>query len=214
MTDINFTAKVKENFEYLETQHGYRLTHESNSIVRPETDGAVEYTSRTTGILIDSETGYVTMRVYRLRDGKNYYLTPIDIHEYLNTDDSERKLLLSANSADKDAATALFSKIFLLNQPGWKDSRGTVQDLDKELKNFANWLRDHSYICLDDNFSLWLKLYEYKILRARAEKLRKGEDELTYTMTLDGDGKRRLVKQSVFKDELEYIERLKKEFSS
>jgi hypothetical protein len=213
MNDKSFIDKVKKHFAYLEVEYHFRLTHASNSTVRPEIDGVVEYTSATTSILIDSETGYVMVRFYRTKDGKNYYLTPIDVYEYLNTSGTEKELLLSKNPADETAINALFSKTFLLNQPGWKGSRGTADDVDKELRSFSEWLRTHAYLFLKEDFSLWPKLFEYKIYRARAEKLRRGEDDLVYTMITDEDGKRKLVKQSAFRDDLEYVERLKKELS-
>jgi hypothetical protein len=213
MKDINFVDRVKKHFSYLESEYGFSITYEGNSDIRPQTDGAVEYTSDTTVVLIDSETGYVTVRFYRIKDGKKYYLTPVDIYEYLNTSDKEKELLLSTNPTNKAAASALFNEKFLLNQPGWKGSRGTIQDLDTELKNFSTWLKAHANLCLVGNFSWWPKFYEYKVNRARADHLRRGKDELGYARVKDSNGNWKLIKQSIFKDELDHIEKLKKEFS-
>jgi hypothetical protein len=212
MTDISFSNRVKKYFDFLVSEYGFKVTLEKNSDIQPQTDGAVEYISAHTGILIDSETGYATVRLYRIKDGKKYYLTPIDIYEYLNTNEGEKKLLLSTNPAEKSAASALFNEKFLLNQPGWKGSHGSVDDLDKELQNFSHWLKAHASICIEDNFSRWSELYEYKIQRARADLLRRGKDDQVYTRVRDDTGNFKLVKQSAFKDELEYIEKLKKEF--
>lgn len=212
MTDTNFVDRVKKYFSYLESEYGFIITHESNSDVRPQTDGAVEYTSDTTVVLIDSETGYVTVRFYRIKDGKKYYLTPVDIYEYLNTSDEEKELLLSTNPANKSAASALFNQKFLLNQPGWKDSRGTVQDLDTELRNFSAWLKANANLCIAGKSSWWPNFYEYKVNRARADHLRRGKDELGYARVKDSNGNWKLIKQPVFKDELEHVDKLKKEF--
>jgi hypothetical protein len=212
MNNINFVDRVKKHFSYLESEFGFKVASESNSEIRPQTDGAVEYISNTTGIMIDSETGYVTIRFYRLKDGSKYYLTPVDIHEYFNTNSKEKELLLSTNPADKSAASSLFDKKFLLNQPGWKGSRGTVSDLDQELINFSNWLKKHAELCLLGNFTLWPKFYEYKIHRARADHLRRGKSELGYAQVEDANGNWKLIQQPVFKDQLEHIERLQKEF--
>lgn len=212
MKDINFVDRVKEYFNYLESEYGFLITYESNSHVRPQTDGAVEYTSDTTVVLIDSETGYATVRFYRITDGKKYYLTPVDIYEYLNTSDEEKELLLSTNPESQSPAAALFNKKFLLNQPGWKGSRGSTQDLDTELRNFSDWLKAHANLCLVGRFSLWPKFYEYKVNRARADRLRRGKDELGYARVKDSNGNWKLIKQSIFKDELEHVEKLKKEF--
>lgn len=212
MTDINFIDRAKKYFGYLTSEYGFKLTNEANSELRPQTDGMIEYQSTDIGILIDSETGYVTVRFYRLQDGKKYYVTPIDIFEYLNTNAEEKKLLLSTNLADKSVASKLFEEKFLLNQPGWKGSRGTVQDLDKELMNFSNWLKAHEHICLRHDIRLWSQLYEYKIHRARADHLRRGKNEIGYAQVRDSNGKWKLTQQSIFKDQLEHIEKLKNQF--
>jgi hypothetical protein len=214
MNDLNFVDRVKRYFDYLVSEFGFRISRADNSEVRPQTDGAVEYVSDSIGIIIDSETGYAGVRFYRVKDGRKYYVTPIDIYEYLNTSNEEKQLLLSTNPADKFPASTLFNKKLLLNQPGWKGSRGTVQDLDNELRNFSNWIKTHAKLCLEGDLSRWMKFFEYKVNRARADYLRRGEDELIYAQVKDADGNWKLIKQSVFKDELEHLEKIKKEFSS
>jgi hypothetical protein len=215
MNGISFVDRVKKYFGYLESQYSFKTTLASNSDVRPQTDGAVEYTSNTTVVMIDSETGSAAVRFYRIQDGRNYYLTPIDIDEYLHTSDKEKELLLSTSSKDYNAASALFNQKFLLNQPDWKlDSDTTDGKLELRLANYANWLKAHANLCLEGNFSQWPKFYEYKIYRARADHLRRGKDELGYVSVKDADGNYKLVKQSLFKAKLEHIEKLKKEFQA
>jgi hypothetical protein len=204
-----FVNRARTYFEFLESEYKFNILAMNNSEIRPETDGMVKYQSSTTIILIDSETGYVTIRFARVIDGEKYYITPIDIHEYLNTTEEEKKLLLSTNPSNQTAASALFNKKFLLNQSDWKDSRGSVEDLEKGLLNFSNWVRKNAKLCLEDNFLNWLMFYEYKIQRARADHLRRGKDELGYARVQDANGKWGLIKQSIFKDKLEYIDRLK-----
>jgi len=173
----------------------------------------VEYTSDTTVIVIDSETGYAAVWFYRIKDGRKYDLDPVAIHEYLNTSDKEKELLLSTNPKDHSTASALFNQKFLLNQPGWKSESDTTQDkLEIRLVNYANWLKTHANLCLIGDFSRWPEFYEYKIHRARADHLRRGKDELAYASVKDSDGNYKLIKQSAFKDDLEHIEKLKKEF--
>ena len=110
MNEMNLIDRVKKHFGYLEFELGFKVSLENNSEVRPQTDGVVEYISDTTVIVIDSETGYAAVRFYRVKDGKKHYLTPVDIHEYLNTTDKEKKLLLSTNPKDQHAASALFNQ--------------------------------------------------------------------------------------------------------
>ena len=210
--ELTFVGRAKKHFSYLESNYGFKVTLENNSELRPQTDGAVEYTSDTTVIVIDSETGYAASWFYRIKDGKKYYLTPVDIYEYLNTNDQEKELLLSTNPKDQLAASAVFNQKFLLNQPGWKSDGGTIQDkLETRLENYANWLREHANLCLEGNFSRWPEFYEYKIHRTRADHLRRGKDELGYAQVKDTDGDWKLIKQPIFKDKLEHVEKLKKE---
>ena len=214
MNEMTFVDRVKKHFSYLESEYGFKVTVEGNSDIRPQTDGAVEYTSDTTVIVIDSETGYAAVWFYRIKDGRKYDLDPVAIHEYLNTSDKEKELLLSTNPKDHSTASALFNQKFLLNQPGWKSESDTTQDkLEIRLVNYANWLKTHANLCLIGDFSRWPEFYEYKIHRARADHLRRGKDELAYASVKDSDGNYKLIKLSVFKDKLEHVEKLKKEFS-
>lgn len=130
-------------------------------------------------------------------------------------DDKEKKLLLSANPKDHSAATALFNQKFLLNRLDWKSASDDAQDkLELRLKNYAEWLKINAKLCITGDFSRWPMFYEYKILRARAEHLQRGKDELVYAQVKDADGNWKLIKQPVFKDKLEHAEKLKKEFPS
>ena len=210
---LTFIDIVRKHFGYLESEYGFKVTFEGNSDVRPQTDGAVEYTSDTAVVMIDSETGYAAVRFYRIKDSRDYYLTPVDIHEYLNTSEGEKALLLSIDPRNEPAASALFNEKFLLNHPDWKGSRGTIQDLEKELGNFSSWLKKHASVCLKGDFSRWPEFYEHKIYRARADHLRRGKDEIGYARVKDANGNWKLIKQSIFKDKLEHVEKLKKELS-
>ena len=210
---LTFVDCVKKHFGCLESEYGFKVTLASNSNIRPQTDGVVEYTSNTTVVVIDSETGSAAAWFYRIKDGRKYDLDPVAIHEYLNTSDKEKELLLSTNPKDHSTASALFNQKFLLNQPGWKSESDTTQDkLEIRLVNYANWLKTHANLCLTGDFSRWPEFYEYKIHRARADHLRRGKDELAYASVKDSDGNYKLIKQSAFKDDLEHIEKLKKEF--
>lgn len=208
---MNFADRVKEYFGYFESEFGFHLTSEYRSQVRSETDGAVEYISDKTGILIDSETGYVSIRIYRIQDGKEYYVTPVDIYEYLHTSNDEKELLLSTKIEDRDPASILFKKKFLLNQPGWQGSRGTVDDVKNELKNYSSLLKEYADLCLKGDLSWWIKFYEYKILRARVDHIRRGDDQLEFVQVKGIDGKWKLIKQPVFMKEMDYIKRIKNE---
>jgi len=209
---MTFVEREKRQFGYLESEYSYKAIIENNSDVRPQTDGEVEYASNSTVIVIDSETGYAAVRFYRIQDGKKNYLTPVDINEYLDTSEKEKESLLSTNPKDQSIASALFNQKFILNKPEWKSDGSILEKLELRLKNYATWLKDHAQLCLMGDFSSWPKFYEYKIKRARADYLRRGQDEMVYAQVKDTYGKYQLVKEPIFKKEFEYIEKLKKEF--
>lgn len=207
-----FVNKVKKYFGYLESEYGFYITKSNNSPRSEETDGAVEYSSNVITIVIDSEMGYAAVWFYRPSDGRKFDLDPVAIDEYLNTDHREKELLLSINPNDHLAAQKLFNEKFLLNQPEWRPVNNYVQDrLSLRLSNYSSWLRAHADLCLTGGFSRWLEFYEYKIYRARADHLRNGKDELGYVRVQDSEGKWVLVKQSIFKSKLDYVEEMKKE---
>lgn len=214
MSELSFVEKVKRHFGYLESEYGFKITLESNSDIRTQTDGVVTYRSDTTVVVIDSETGAASVWFYRIKDGNRYYLDPVAIHQYLTTTDKEKELLLSTNPKDQLAASTLFQRKFLLNQPAWKSGSSTARDvLELYLANYASWLKEHADLCLKEDFSRWPAFYEYKVYSLRADHLRHGRDELCYAEVKDADGNSRLIKQSIFKDILDHVEKLKKEFS-
>lgn len=214
MSVMTFIDRVRKHFGYLEANYGYRITNQRNSEIRPETDGMVEYTSDTTVLVIDSDTGSAAIWFYRIKDGKKYDLDPVAIHEFLNTNNEEKQLLLSTDSKDQSAASALSNRKFLLNQPGWTTNALQPQDkLETRLRNYADWLTRHAHLCLTGDFVRWADFYEYKIQRARADYLRRGKDEMVYARVKDPDGKYKLIKHPAFQAELEHIEKLKKEFA-
>jgi hypothetical protein len=214
MKSISFVDRVKKHFGYLESEYGFRISQENNSDARPQTDGIIEYESNTIVIVIDSETGSAALWFYQRKYGRKYDLDPISIYEYLSTTDVEKELLLSTNPKDQPAASDLFNQKFLLNQPGWKADDSIQDKLETRLATYANWLKTHANLCLEGNLSWWPRFYEYKVNRARADHIRLGKDEFGYARVKDTNGNWKLIKQSIFKDKLEHVERLKKEFSS
>ncbi len=214
INELSFVDRINKHFGYLESEYDFKMALESNSEIRPETDGIVEYKSDTTVVVIDSETGYASVWFYRIKDGREHYLDPIAIDGYLNTTEKEKELLLSVNPKDQLAAANLFNQKSLLHRPEWKSTDGTTPgNLELYLKNYADWLKAHADLCLKGDFSRWPAFYEYKIQTMRADHLRHSRNELQYAEVKGPDGKSKLVKQSIFKNDLEHIEKLKKEFS-
>jgi hypothetical protein len=212
MKDETFTDKVKKHFGYLETEYEFRVIREGNSDIRPKTDGVVKYESNNTLILIDSETGQVAVRFVRAQDDERYYLDPVSIHEYLKTNEEEKQILLSRDIKDIDAAKDIFRNAFLLSSPGWKSSgKDIYTDLENQLKNYANWLKENAELCLLGNFSQWPEFYEYKINRLIAEELRRGGKEVVLAVVKDENGIFKSIERPIFQRERDHLSKLKKE---
>jgi len=212
MKNETFVDLVKKYFGYLKTEYGFELIFASSSTIRPQTDGTVKYASNTTLILIDSETGQTAVRFVRVQDDERYYLDPVSIHEYLNTSTKEKQILLSRNIKDKEAASAIFNKTFLLFSSSWKSNRDDIySDLENRLKNYANWLRENAALCLDGNFSRWPEFYEYKINRLMADELRGGGKEVVLAVVKDENGSLKTIERPIFQRDREHLLKLKKE---
>ena len=212
MKNENFVDKVKKYFGYLESEYGFKLILAVDSDTRPETDGTVKYSSNTTLITIDSEMGQAAVRFVRVQDDERYYLDPVSIHEYLNTNKKEKEILLSKNANDKEAANAIFHRIFLLTLPNWKISRDDMRtSLERQLKNYSNWLKEHADLCLSGNLSRWPEFYEYKIHRLLADELRRGGKEFVKAVVKDENGKLKTIDRPIFQRERDHLNKLKKE---
>jgi len=212
MKDENFVDKVKNHFGYLEYEYGFRLILAVESGIRPQTDGVVKYSSNTTLITIDSETGQAAVRFVRVQDDERYYLDPVAIHEYINTSKKEKEILLSRNVNDKETANTIFNKIYLLSLPNWKSGREDINtDLERQLKNYANWLKEHADLCLSGSFSRWPEFYEYKINRLMADEFRKGGKEFVKAVVKDENGKLKTIDRPIFQRERDHLMKLKKE---
>ena len=214
MKDEFFVDIVKRCFGYLESEYDFKVIYASNSEVRPRTDGAVKYASNTTLILIDSETGQAAVRFCRIQDNEGYYLDPVAIHEYMNTSDEEKTILLSKDIKDKDTANAIFRKTFLLESNGWESNdNDVIHDLEKRLKNYSHWLKNNADLCLLGDFSRWPVFYEYKINRLMADELRRGGKETVRAIVKDENGKFKQIERPIFQRERDHLSRLRKEIS-
>jgi hypothetical protein len=212
MIDKTFVDRTKVYFHFLETEYGFKLTFESNSLTRPKTDGMVKYSSNSTLILIDSETGQAAVRFVRVQDDERYYLDPVAIHEYLSTNEKEKQILLSRESKDQSTVNAIFNKVFLLSLPDWKSGREDIYiDLERRLKNYAEWLKDNADICLLGDFLRWPDFYEYKINRLMADELRKGGKEIVLAVVKDENGVLKTIERPIFQREKDHLAKLRKE---
>jgi hypothetical protein len=210
-----FFDLARAHFRFLEGEYGFRETFANSALVRTPSEGLLEYTSASTVVAVDSELGDASLWFYRLKDGKVHYLTPAAIHEYLHTTEAEKAPLLSPDPADSAGAAAIFRRTFLLDGPGWKSRGGsTLEELERRLANYAGWLREHAPLCIAGDFSRWPAFYAYKVHRARADWLRRGDAEMVNAVVRGGDGKLTPVKRPAFQDQLAHIEALERECES
>jgi hypothetical protein len=214
MNEETFVERVKRHFSYLEREFGFKMDFAKNSDMRPKTDGVVKYKSNTTMVLIDSDTGQAAIRFVRVQDNEFFYIDPVSIHEYLNTSDEEKRILLSKNVKDQHAADAIFRKTFLLSSQTWKPGgKDTIQDLEQRLENYAIWLKENANLCVSGNFSKWLEFYEYKINRLMAEEIRGGGKEFVTAIIKDENGTFQKIERPIFQRERDYLEKLKQEYT-
>jgi uncharacterized protein with PIN domain len=212
MKDQTFVDKVNKHFGFLEADFGFKVIFERNSDIHPQTDGIVKHASDTTLLIIDSESGQAAVRFVRIQDDERYYLDPVSIHEYLNTSEEEKRILLSRDAKDQEAANVIFRNTFLLTTSDWQSSKEDAYvNLEKQLKNYANWLKVNSELCLLGNFSRWPKFYEYKINRLIADELRRGAKEVVLAVVKDENGAYKTIKRPIFQREWEHLARLREE---
>ena len=210
-----FVDIVRMHFAYLETEYDFKIILANNSNIRLQTDGVVKFASNTTLVIVDSETGQAAVRFVRIQDDERYYLDPVSIHEYLNTTKQEKEILLSRNPNDKDAANNIFNRTFLLSLPKWKSSREDIYtDLETQLKNYANWLKENASLCLLGNFSRWPEFYKYKINRLMADELRRGGKEFVKAIIKDENGTLKTIERPIFQRERDHLAKLRKEILS
>ena len=215
MKDETFVDKVKRQFGYLEKEYDFKMIFASDSRDTPRTDGIVKYASNSTLIIIDGETGQVSLKFLRVNDDENYYLDPVSIHEYLSTTEKEKQILLSREKKDKENATAILNKTFLLASLCWLSSREDIdQDLENRLENYSNWLRSHANLSLIGDFSQWPNFYAYKIERQIANELRSGGTEVVRAVVRDENGALKTVERPIFQREMDHLAKLKKEIAN
>ena len=209
MKEETFVDRVKRNFGYIEPEYGFKITLASNDDIRPQTDGVVKYASDTTLIVIDSDYGQSAVRFVRIQDNEKYCLDPISIHEYLNTTENEKQLLLSTEPSNQPAVSALRSEKSLFSNPNWKDITGN--ELETQLRNYADWLRENADLCLSGDLSRWPVLYEYKINRMIADELRRGKSAFVKSVVRDESGKLKMIEEPIFQALKEHLAKLKRE---
>jgi hypothetical protein len=207
-----FVDQTNKYFGYLESEYGFKIILASNDDIRPQSDGVVKYASNTTLLVIDSDYGQSAVRFVRIQDDERFCLDPVSVHEYLNTSEKEKQLLLSIEPNNQPAVSALRTEKSLFSAPNWKGSTGDIHHgLETQLKNHADWLRENAHICLSGDLSRWPELYEYKINRMIADELRRGGSPFVKAVVKDESGKLKTIEEPIFQRQKVHLAKLKRE---
>ena len=96
-------------------------------------------------------------------------------------------------------------------RPKMKDSSNSIEYIESQLADYSRWLRQYTEPFLKGDFSQWLRIYEYKVRRARTARIRSGKDEFVlHFARLDENGKPVHEKRRVFQAALITLKSYKK----
>ena len=201
-----FFSMVMNNFQYLVDEYGFAVIKAENSEHNSEIEGRVEFETSTTFVTVSSEQWAVGAAVGRLKDDKyRFFLNPATIHEYIVLTESDKKLVCSLDAKDNRKAKAIIHQTRLLHSKG--NSNSVIEDINSQLADYSRWLRQYAEPFLRGDFSQWLELYEYKVIRSRAAHIRSGKEELVRTV-----GQNKDERISIFQSSLDYLEKLREEY--
>jgi hypothetical protein len=202
-----FFSMVMSRFQYLVTEYGFVVKKVENSERTREFEGRIEFETSTTFVTVSSEQWMAGASVGRVRDDKyRFFLDPLTIYEYIVLAASDKKLVCSLNPQDDRKARMIMRQTRLFSTQN-DDSNNVVENIESQLSNHSNWLRQYAEPFLRGDFSQWLEIYEYKVFRARAAHIRSGKEEFVRTTSRH---KEELV--SVFQSNLDYLKSLREEY--
>jgi hypothetical protein len=201
-----FFSMVMNNFQYLIAEYGFAVIRTENSEHHPEIEGRIEFETTTTFVTVSSEQWAVGAAVGRVKDDKyRFFLNPATIHEYIVLTESDKKLVCSLDAKDNRKAKTIIHQTRLLHS---KDNHNSViEDINSQLADYSRWLRQYAEPFLRGDFSQWLELYEYKVIRSRAAHIRSGKEEFVRTV-----GQNKDERISIFQSSLDYLEKLREEY--
>jgi len=183
-----FFSMVMNNFQYLVDEYSFAVIKTENSEHNPEIEGRIEFETTTTFVTVSSEQWAVGAAVGRVKDDKyRFFLNPATIHEYIILTESDKKLVCSLDAKD--------------------NSNSVIEDINSQLADYSRWLHQYAEPFLRGDFSQWLELYEYKVIRSRAAHIRSGKEEFVRTI-----GQNKDERISIFQSSLDYLEKLREEY--
>lgn len=201
-----FFLNAMKHFNYLVTDYGFEVKWVEESEHHPQIEGRIEFENNSSFVTVTGEQFGADACVGRIMDDKHTYnLDPRTIHEYLSLTESEKQLIYSHNIEDDRKARLIIHQA-RLNHTKIKTDK-IVDEIDSQLSDYSKWIRLYAEPFLRGDFSKWLEIYEYKINRNRAAYARSGKKEI-----IQINNRGTYYMRSVFKDSLEYLERLRDEY--
>lgn len=213
----NFIQVVKEKFEYLATDYGFRVLDFSESPRDYFWEGKITYATTSTYIHVECTRGEspsfyigrVNDRVLDTEGKGSYEVSFRVIYEYLLASKDQRNVITSLS--DRKHAQKIMGQEKNINR-----EMPVINDPEKQrvaqIETYAKLIRKHAEPFLLGDFSLWLDLWKYLLAREIATQLDSGRSEYVDVVVPDGNGKFRIIgKKHIYQNWMDYIEKLKKE---
>jgi hypothetical protein len=213
MNDIptTFNQMVEERFRYLVDEYGFRIIKIGTGFQHTTTaEGYVEYESATSFVTVTGEWYWNGITLGHSQDDRRFALSTGLIYEYMSLTPEEREIICSQDPRDnRTAARLIVSKIL---QHEKKQSASKAEEINSQLSEHAQWLKQYAAPFLRGDFSQWLEIYEYKVSKMIGELKRSGRNEYCLRFVRnDENGKPVYVQEHAFSKSLDYLARLRTE---
>lgn len=199
-------------FNYLVTDYNFILRDLKDDPEASDFEGRIEFESPTTFVTISGLKWTTGVIIGRAKDNRNiHFLDPYVVYEFRNLSEADKKIVCSHAPLDDRKAREI---IFNFRLSSKRINKGnTLENIEAELIEYSNWLRQYSEAFLRGDFSQWLNVYEYKVVRTQAEYARSGKSEIGLRIIgKEPSGKPLYEKRSIFQDDIDYLETLKEEY--
>ena len=181
-----FVDRALVQLAFLEKEYGFAIVQTDASTRLPETEGFVRYISATTFVKVYGDPGGAVGTVLgRASDSEKFAIGILTLAEYSLLSAAEKRLVLSRDAKDDRRARELMSARSLQKTQEWRLIRelNYAERSERGIADNAKWLLQYADPLLRGDFSSWRALFEYKVERQVAERIRSGsaDSELRFT---------------------------------
>ena len=207
-----FVKMVQSQFQFLENDFGFTLSSATESPRGNYWEGDVQYMTKATWINLNCTRGESpSVWIGRTQDNKKHVLPIQVIYEYRTLSEEEKRIVLSISEGRQ--AASLLNKKQLAHQIS--QSHNVEERMNLQLETYAAYIREYAMPFLKGDFSQWLSIWEYHVEKLKVAHARTGRPEFVPIVATDDNGKLRVIgKQSVFKENVDYISELRSEQNS